>query len=143
MIPDSVVESVRCFKRIHPYVGSHDEKIRKFKSVLVVLSHYYSVNVPTLYVTDDTAEMSAFDEYIWQCKGVYDHTDNSISLRKFSIISLLHEFRHHLQFVVGFLCDNTEDDANMWSHVIYKTVWPHNFATLKARAELNQTSIEI
>lgn len=143
MISDDIITAVRCFKRTHPYIGSYTEKLRKFKGVLVVISHYYSVPVPSLYVIDDTAEMSSFDEYIYQCKGIYDRVQQSISLRKFSIISLLHEFRHHLQCVLAIPCDNIEDDANIWSHIIYKKVWPHNYAVLKARSELNPTSVEI
>jgi hypothetical protein len=143
MIPENVIEAVRCLKRNHPYRGTYDIKSKKFGCLLNVLSYYYSVPVPSLYIVDDSKPMTNFDKCIVMIKGCYNPSTCNISLRKFSVISLLHEFRHHLQCVLGFPCDNIEDDANIWSHLIYRKVFSRNFQRLKENGELNHTTVEI
>ena len=61
-----------------------------------------------------------------------------IVMIKPSIITLLHEFRHHLQHTVapeGTLMSDIEDDARAWSLSLYHQIAPR---TLRRLAEQNK-----
>ncbi len=139
---NDIILAVKAFKKAHPYRGSYDEKHKKFRCVLKVISYYYSVPEPNLYITDHNKPLTFYDHFLEILKGEYCIATNTIALRKFSVVSLLHEFRHLLQCNltnINIIDDDYEEDANIWSHLIYKAVFPRNFVKLKAEGELNPT----
>lgn len=137
--PD-IIDSVRFFRKRAPYKGSFDEKMSKYKAFLSVLSHYYGVSTPKLYVTDPSKRKTPFDFVLDLVKGMYYH--GKISIRKFSVISLLHEFRHYLQErcqnIIRVSQDN-EEDANAWSHHVFKQSWGERYVFLFETGQLNRT----
>lgn len=142
--PD-IIETVQKFKKRFPYTGSYKEKLEKFNAFLNALSGYYRVRTPGLYVIEDYMNATPFDDMIIKSKGVYLPYQEIIALRNFSIISLLHEFRHHLQDTgnILLLTKNTEDDANAWSHHLFKLVWTKSYEKLSKEGKLNRTMVLI
>jgi len=137
---ENVIIAVKRFKKSHPYRGSNDERMKKFCSLLKVLSWYYQVDEPTLYIAG-IGDNGSTDAYLARVKGFYNQSTNTIGMRIFSVITVLHEFRHLLQYRWSgiHIIDDKEEDANIWSHLIYKVVYPKNYARLVANGELNRT----
>ena len=145
-ISNEIIDVLLSFKKLKPYKGSHAIKHDKFKSMLNTLSSYYNVPEPFLYVTDRSLPRTSLDVKLKKDKGIYFSGTMLIALRKFSVISALHEFRHHLQYEkknIVLVSTDCEDDANEWSHFIYRTVWSSNYKKLKEKNELNKTSVKV
>ena len=104
-IEPATVELVKHFIEVEkPWSGSGEEKMAKFVTLLNKLSQIYSVTVPVLEIGDP---MHAHGS------GCYLPLENKIILPKFSLVTLLHEFKHHLQHCKGKR--NTEEAARGWS----------------------------
>lgn len=60
--------------------------------------------------------------------GGYSPFRKEIIINKCSLVTFLHEFRHHIQFCLRLDCDK-EEDARGWSHACYFLATPRLFET--------------
>jgi hypothetical protein len=137
-VSDNVLSAVKSFRECHPYKGTNDEKYRKFKALLFSMSHYYSVPVPSLYVTG-MQEFSEIDSRLETTLGHYDDLRMQVESRKFSVLTILHEFRHHLQYhcrSMVMMSNDNEMDANAWSQLLFKSAWPERYNELVGKEEI-------
>lgn len=64
--------------------------------------------------------------------GYYSPDDQTIALSHVSVTTLLHEFRHHMQWqgIDTMVSEDKEEDARAWSLSLYYTVRPRLFERL-------------
>lgn len=125
---EGLVCIVRNFKKTRPYTGGREEQMWKFEEFLKILSGIYGLEPPKLYVTDPSKTRTRFDEYIDEHLGCYQDIACRIAMRKFSVLTVLHEFRHFLQYrwrkwVDKCLSDDVEKDATIWSETLFQMVF--------------------
>ena len=90
------------------------------------IAQHYNISVPQLVI--DTNEPES-----------YNPATKTITLPKSSsIISYLHEMRHHLQHTAGkrYNGHGIEEDARAWSLRIFKKACPGSFKRSLARGEI-------
>lgn len=77
----------------------------------------------------DTSSESSRINYALTGGGTYDSTTNTITLYKFSLMTLLHELKHSLQHQLPFYTafEDKEVDAQAWSHGIFKYAMPNTY----------------
>lgn len=107
-----------------PWAGTDDEKQDKFERWLRQVSNVYSIPAPQLEITDDPLTLLMAGGY----------SAGTMTLPKFSVLTMFHEFRHHMQFCgVGRAGDiygegqAMEHDAAGWSCSLFYTVRPTLF----------------
>ncbi len=130
------------FKESSPYTGDHAQKIEKFSSLIGAISKEYDVKRPALYVTNSKGQKSYFDEYLETSMGYYDGFIMLIGMRKFSVLTVLHEFRHHLQYHwegIKMFSTDKEEDANIWSQAVFKQAFEEKFFELRRQGKLLNT----
>jgi len=122
-IDEEVVALVRnAIKVERIYRGTNEEKTMKYKKLLEALCRHYSLTpVPSLIV--DTKKQ---DFYLQKTAGFFDDSRNMIALRKFSLVTLLHEFKHFMQIKSNR--PNTEDNARGWSVSLFYRASPKLYA---------------
>lgn len=105
--------------RAKPWSGNEEQKMDKFTNWLRQVSQVYHTNTPSLQISDD--------EVTRELRGYYEQ--GHISLPKFSVLTLMHEFRHHLQRegIVSVTAFDREQDAINWSTSLFYTVRPTLF----------------
>lgn len=135
-------------KKFHPKTLEHTETLMaskpwkqedavanldEFEKWLASVSLVYGVEQPSLSISEDPI--------ILMSRGGY--FENTITLPKFSVMTLMHEYRHHMQFhglspvaledraewSDEFLASAspTEEDARAWSCSLFYKVRPHLF----------------
>ena len=97
-------------------------KIKICKRFLDQLSEIYSIEPPKFNF------LHAQHLYDQTGGGVYHSTQKQISLyNKFSLVTLLHEFRHHMQnevYGLEIYKNDVEEDARGWSVSLFKMATP-------------------
>lgn len=116
-VEQSVVQMVKDMVREGYYRLDNEGKGHKLNELALHLSQYY--NVPTLFRLVISSQLGC--QYI----GAF----NIISIDKPSIISFLHEYRHHLQnHMKGLdIKINLEYDAQAWACSIFYKACPDLF----------------
>lgn len=122
------IEATAAFFESKPFRGTDVEKTEKFKQWLSDVSRIYSIPVPTLVIGSECGS------------GLYNRLTQTIELPKHSVVSLLHEFRHHMQAqgLTRVRLDQTlyerftgespvEHDARGWSLSLFYKVKPRLF----------------
>lgn len=104
------------------YRLSGPAQFQRMEHWLSDVSSIYGIDTPTLALgTEEEAHGS----------GVYLVREQKIILPKCSIVSLMHEFRHHMQSSeaapVGRSLNAIEDDARAWSLSLFYAVKPKLF----------------
>lgn len=102
---------------------SVEEAENEFKSWISKVSSSYNLPSPNL---------------VWDAEaingggGYYSPEDQTIALSHVSITTLLHEFRHHMQWqgIGTMVSEDREEDARAWSLSLYYTVRPRLFERL-------------
>lgn len=96
------------------FYKNKDKKLEVLKQLSCYIANEYEVSVPDL--------MLDFNDNNHYCGG-------EIVIESLSIISFLHEFRHHLQYQagVGYHGLTIEQDARAWSMRIYSKAVPKMF----------------
>lgn len=89
-----------------------DEAFEMLQELVSDLADVY--DMPTPEVTEDRRE-------------VYYPNSETIGLPRVSIVSLLHEFRHHMQQYGRQANDDIEEDARGWSVSMFATAEPDYF----------------
>ena len=102
--------------------NSDDENISKMKKWLEKVAEIYQIQFPLLQIVNFAGQ------------GCYRQSSNEIFMGYPSIVTLLHEFRHAVQFQNRTPANNTsndaEDDARAWSLSLYYKVAPRSFKRL-------------
>lgn len=100
---DHVMMLTERFFAVEPWRGSDEEKGRKFDTWLHGAAMAYGVPYPVLEVAPPKARPRG------RSVGSYDPATGTINLQRFSVISMFHQFRHHLQ-----AC--TMEEGKAWTH---------------------------
>lgn len=114
--------------------NSEEENLRKMRNWLKDVSEIYQINFPMLQVVANAGA------------GCYSPQANKIFIKKLSVVTLLHEFRHALQaqgrapqYVQGTPPEERggfEDDARAWSLSLYFKVAPRTFKRLATENQI-------
>lgn len=102
-----------------------EQKIETMKTWLNTVSEIYGIEVPEFRF--DTSEIM----YNQTGGGHYEPHMNRITLfKKFSMVTLIHEFRHHMQHQMDLELykNDIEEDARGWSVSLFKTACPKSYA---------------
>ena len=137
MIMQEEIEILRNFKKKHPWSGDYYQKKKKFKKFLKQLCELHQVEVPKLLVPQKKFKWTKnrHGDCIYKLK--------KIRIRNFSILTLLHEFRHWTD-----LCQfpelrsrkkkkEVEWRANYYSNRLFYTVWPERIKIFKRLVDNN------
>jgi hypothetical protein len=116
-IRPAAVEAARCLIAAKPWRGNPGHggpgeftaALAACEAWLEETSRIYGIREPRLLVGSPEAFLSGY--------GCYDPEANAIHLRKFSVVTLAHEFRHAWQRQTGRSRGQEEDeeDARGWS----------------------------
>lgn len=123
-----------------PWRGDDEERATKFETWLRRASDAYGIPAPTLEIVDDPA--------IEANGGVYDL--GQITLAKFSVILLFHQFRHHMQALGAAQVETTgfpnidlmtqEQDAISWACSLFYKTRPIMFRKLVRNGSIRYVS---
>lgn len=106
----------------HFYRLTDEEKQRRFEQWLADVSSIYGLPVPSFKLGSEAEAHGS---------GVYHIISQQIILPKYSIVSLMHEFRHHMQSTLPVRLPSTldaiEDDARAWSLSLFYAAKPRLF----------------
>lgn len=114
------VSAVAIVKNIGPCIlskrNSHDEKMYYSQELIQQLSAVYGFTPPTLYYQETGRDTNGF----------YKPTEHSITfVNKISFVTLLHEFRHAMQYNGAKMIDRDKEvDARAWSMSLFKKALP-------------------
>jgi len=123
-IKPAIVKIVRDFiVRQRPWRGTAEEKQAKFDRLLLQLSESYGMRTPTLHISDPEHA---------QGSGFYNQATNHIELPHYSVVTLLHEFKHAMQHQLGQ--PQNEEVARGWSLSLFYKAAPKHFAKGVERA---------
>jgi hypothetical protein len=107
-----------------PWEGTDDEKQDKFERWLRQVANVYGIPAPQLEIADDPLTLLMAGGY----------QAGAMTLPKFSVLTMFHEFRHHMQFCgVGRASEvygqdrAMEEDAAGWSCSLFYTSRPTLF----------------
>ncbi len=105
-----------------------DEKFEALQKLAEGLSEIY--NVPAPEIKRGSVGGSAF--------ACYYIIEQVICLKKLSVVSFLHEFRHHLQHAgnVRVIGDDIEYDAQSWACSVYAKACPGLFKKAATRGQI-------
>ena len=101
-----------------------DDKILLCNKWLKAVSEVYEVEVPEFKFDQSKAR------YRQTGGGIYDPCNKTITLfLKFSLVTFLHEFRHHLQYQkdLKMYKNHKEEDARAWSVSLFKIAAPNSY----------------
>lgn len=123
------VRVLRRFRSMYPdpWSGSREELQERFQMLLDWLCDAYGV--PRLRLVVRSTPM------LERCLGYYSPAGRLVAMRKFSIITLLHEFRHHLDHVQGRPSPNSVE-LYRWASEAFFEVWPERRSMLVKVGEI-------
>ena len=141
-ISESTLELVREFKSSHPYRGSYEEKLEKYKNLLTSLNNRYGIEDEIGLVIPREGKCPSWLNSamgMWVTGPTpYPTRPNTIYVRKFSVITFLHEYRHLLQTKLNRGAGRDKEvDARDFSETIYRIVYP----VLARRAGIGRNGI--
>ena len=109
------------------YRLEEEAKAEKLVGLAETLAHIYGAPVPKFNV--GTVTFGGF--------GSYDHPTETITCRNTSIVTFLHEFRHHLQNTTEVrIVANTEFDAQAWACSIFFRACPELYRKAVANGRI-------
>lgn len=104
---------------------SVEDKMKICVKWLQAASQIYGVEIPSLKFNPSAAR------YNRTGGGIYTpHLKEITIYKKFSLVTLLHEFRHHMQYEIEDLKlykGDLEHDARAWSVSLYKLALPESY----------------
>lgn len=129
-----LVELTERFFASHPWSGSDRDRGRKFDTWLHGAAMVYGLPYPSLVVTPPQHRPKG------QSVGRYDPDTATIHLQRFSVISLFHQFRHHMQACTteNWTHDNeaTAQDAQEWACSLFYRLQPRRFRRFVRRGRV-------
>ena len=114
-VPKQAVNAVKDIVSNGFYKKDEKEQLNDLKVLTDEICKYYNINSPKIELGDREAYYPVFQ---------------TITLTKSSsIISLLHELRHHIQHQAGkqYRGHDIEEDARAWSLRVFKLACPDSF----------------
>jgi hypothetical protein len=115
---ERLLELTRRFIEVRPWRGSYSERIRKFDIWLHGANLVYGMPQVALHVSPKMAPHGV-GRYV----AATDEAPAMICLAKFSVISLFHQFRHHMQANAQAGAYDTDEegaqDAQAWACSLY------------------------
>lgn len=111
----NIIEVTETLFKSRPWRGTQGERHEKFSRWLREAAVVYGVPEPTFQVRRGMRTPP----------GTY--APNRITLSHYSVVTLFHEFRHHLQWHDEAAVFEPEEDAKGWSCSLFYTVRPHLF----------------
>ena len=118
-IRKDAVFRVRTFIKSNLWKGTAGEKQKKFERLLHDLSQIYKIPQPTLRISNKKKAGNGFYE------------SNHIELPHYSVVTLLHEFRHHHQHQKHR--KDTEAIARGWSLSLFYQAAPKHFKNAREK----------
>lgn len=114
-VPKQVVNAVKNIVSNGFYRKDEREQLNDLKALTDEICRYYNINSPKI-------ELGNREVY-------YPGFQTIIITKSSSIISLLHELRHHIQHLAGkqYRGHDIEEDARAWSLRIFKLACPDSF----------------
>lgn len=101
-----------------PWTGTDEERQSKFERWLAAASECYGVPRPTFEKVTTDALMRGTHAYTW----------GRITINNWSVITLMHAFRHHLQAMGAVAAEYSDcEDAQAWACSLFYTVKPRLF----------------
>jgi rRNA maturation protein Nop10 len=120
----AVVKIVRDFiVKARPWRGTAEEKQQKFEAVIKKLARHYNIRPPTVHISDPEHAMGS---------GFYNRETNHIELPHYSVVTLLHEFKHAMQHLTNQ--PQNEEVARGWSLSLFYKAAPKHFKRAVDRA---------
>lgn len=117
------------FKKMKPWNGDYFTKYEKFKWLLdkLCLAYNLSYDIPKLKIMND--KYSDENGY-----GNFNFEKNIIELNNFSVITLLHEFKHFLDYKNNIKYNDDLDRENAADYYCYFNfyyIWPERIEKLQ------------
>lgn len=114
-VPKQAVNAVKNIVSNGFYKKDEKEQLNDLKTLTDEICKYYNINSPKIKLGDREA--------------YYPDFQIIILTKSSSIISLLHELRHHIQHQAGkrYRGHDIEEDARAWSLRIFKLACPDSF----------------
>ena len=106
---------------------SEEHKIEICKTWVEEVSKIYKVEVPIFRFKNSEAKYRSTGG---GCYYYYPVNSEIFLYKKFSLVTLLHEFRHHVQYSkeIKMYKNDKEEDARAWSVSLFKLAAPKSFA---------------
>lgn len=97
--------------------NGHDEKMYYSAELINQLSCVYGMTPPRFFYKEEEGK---------ETNGQYNVKEHSITMiNKLSLVTLLHEFRHAMQYNGAKMVDqDKEEDARAWSMSLFKQAMP-------------------
>lgn len=111
-----------------------DYKIELCIEWLETVSNIYKVRTPEFFFNESKMQ------YIQTGGGIYSPSERKITLyHKFSLVTLFHEFRHHLQNEkkLDLYKNDIEEDARAWSVSLFATALPRSYENAVSKGILH------
>lgn len=113
-IKPKTITATRALFEAGPWSGTDEEKQGKYELWLREVSAAYGIPTPTLEINFD----NRYATYEW----------GRITLASWSVTTLFHDFRHHLQAMGACAADMQDcDDAQAWACSLFYSVKPRMF----------------
>lgn len=140
---DQELELLKELKQKSPWTGEYQSKKEKFIWLLTELCNIHNMDVPKLVIPKYPNQFEWTKKYCGDCAFRYRHK-GKIRIKNFSVITLLHEFKHWIDFHNSKLKWKTkkekekrEYDAYYYSTRRFYAVWPERIKTLSEFVENN------
>jgi hypothetical protein len=127
------ISLLKDFKKVGPWSGSYDQKKSKFSRLLDDFCKMHGVQKVELLFSKD---LESYGE-CWTEEG-------KIWLRNFSALTLLHEFKHWLDYSSSDLKNDKVDEwrANYYSTYRFYYVWPERIKLLSELFKEKAVNVE-
>ncbi len=133
MIIQEEIEILKKFKQQSPWNGNYYNKKRKFKEFLIKLCELHEVEVPKFLIPKNQYKFKWAQQRFGDC----NYRLKTIRIKNFSIITLLHEFRHWVDFQKSPELRSKKQEhvmewrASYYSNRLFYTVWPERIKIFK------------
>jgi len=144
MILQQDIEIIEVFKRCSPWSGTFERKREKFLTLLNNLCMVRSIEIPKLLIHRDHKRFKwarANDGDCW-------FNQKKIRIRRFSVLTLLHEFKHWNDMKGGKSFNGPCKKQREWEAVYYSTylfyrVWPERLKHLSDLMTMRVENIKL
>ncbi len=131
MIIEDEIYLLKKIKKNNPFDGNEHSKYNKFEKLLVGLCEIHKIGVPEFVINKNLPKGVCGD-----CR----FESPRIRLKRFSVVTLLHEFKHWVDYSKKLNFDQELDDrewdAIYYSNILFYAVWPERIKNLKEVKEL-------
>ena len=130
-IKPEVIDEVKQLVKNGFFRKKTQERVEDLKKLIERLSFIYEVPEPEL----------RHDPRLRAPLGLYDRINEVITIGRPSIVTTLHEYRHHMQNKGFVIIENREHDAQGWATSLYKKACPGLFRKAVATGRIKGLTI--